>query len=128
VVKALRSKQTEAGIQQIFSGESLKLMFADPANDPRMPDIVIQPNFGMIYVEHEDGFIEEHGGFTDEDTHVALLLSLPAFSPLEIKSPVRTVQIAPTILRELGLNPNSLEAVVKEMTPTLPHLGATCQR
>jgi len=128
VVRALRSKQTEAGIQQIFSGESLKLMFADPANDPRMPDIVIQPNFGMIYVEHEDGFIEEHGGFTDEDTHVALLLSLPAFSPLEIKSLVHTVQIAPTILRELGLDPNSLEAVVKEMTPTLPHLGAPCQR
>src|SRR5882724_9305462 len=128
VVRALRSKQTEAGIQQIFSGESLKLMFADPANDPRMPDIVIQPNFGMIYVEHEDGFIEEHGGFTDEDTHVALLLSLPAFSPLEIKSLVRTVQIAPTILRELGLNPNSLGAVVKEMTPTLPHLGEPCQR
>jgi hypothetical protein len=126
VVKALRSKQTEAGIQQIFSGESLKLMFADPANDPRMPDIIIQPNFGVIYVEQKDGFIEEHGGFTDEDTHVALLLSLPWFSPSQIKSPVRTAQIAPTILQELGLNPESLEAVVKEMTPTLPGLGGSC--
>jgi hypothetical protein len=127
VVKALRSKQTEAGIQQIFSGESLKLMFADPASDPRMPDLVIQPNFGVIYVKQKDGFIEEHGGFTDEDTHVALLLSLPRFSPLQIKSLVRTAQIAPSILQELGLNPNSLEAVVKELTPLLPGLGASCQ-
>jgi arylsulfatase A-like enzyme len=123
VVKALRSKQTEAGIQQIFSGESLKLMFADPASDPRMPDIVIQPNLGVIYVEPDDGFIEEHGGFTDEDTHVALLISLPNFLPREIKSLVRTDQIAPTILEQLGLNPKSLEAVVKEMTPRLPVLG-----
>ncbi len=123
VVKALRNKQTEAGIQQIFSGESLKLTFADPASDPRMPDIVIQPNLGVIYVEPDDGFIEEHGGFSDEDTHVALLVSLPSFLPREIKSPVRTAQIAPTILEQLGLNPKSLEAVVKEMTPTLPGLG-----
>ena len=123
VVKALRSKQTEAGIQQIFSGESLKLMFADPASDPRMPDLVIQPNLGVIYAEADDGFIEEHGGFTDEDTHVALTVSLPSFLPREVKSPVRTAQIAPTILEQLGLNPESLEAVVKEMTPALPGLG-----
>jgi len=51
-----------------------------------------------------------------------LLLSLPTFSPREIKSPVRTAQIAPTILQELGLNPQSLQAVAKEMTPTLPGL------
>jgi len=52
-----------------------------------------------------------------------LLVSLPSFLPREIKSPVRTAQIAPTILEQLGLNPKSLEAVVKEMTPTLPGLG-----
>jgi hypothetical protein len=127
VVKALRSKQTEAGIQQIFSGESLKLVFADSASDPRMPDIVIQPNFGVIYVDQKDGFIEEHGGFTDEDTHVALLFSQSRLSSSQIKSPVRTAQIAPTILQELGLNPQSLEAVVKEMTPPLPGLGVSCQ-
>jgi type I phosphodiesterase/nucleotide pyrophosphatase len=123
VVEAIRKQQIEAGIQQIFSGESLKLMFADPATDSRMPDIVIQPNLGVIYVESDAGFIEEHGGFTDEDTHVALLVSLPGFLRCEIKSPVHTNQIAPTILVQLGLNPESLEAVVKEMTPSLPVLG-----
>ena len=73
------------------------------------------------------GFIEEHGGFTDEDTHVALLLSMPRFPPSRIESQVRTAQIAPTILQELGLSPGSLEAVVKEMTPVLPGLGISCQ-
>ena len=123
VVEAIRKQQIEAGIQQIFSGESLKLMFADPAIDSRMPDVVIQPNLGVIYVESDAGFIEEHGGFTDEDTHVALLVSLPSFLRCEIKSPVHTNQIAPTILVQLGLNPKSLEAVVNEMTPSLPGLG-----
>lgn len=122
VVAALRNKQAEAGIQKIYWGESLKTMFPDPLTDPRMPDIIIQPNFGVIYVEAKDGFIEEHGGFTDDDTHVALLISLPRFSAQKIKSPVRTAQIAPTILEELGLNTKSLQAVVREMTPTLPGL------
>jgi hypothetical protein len=122
VVNALRSHQSEAGIQQILSGESLQLMFPDPATDPRMPDIVIQPTFGVIYVEEKDGFIEEHGGFTEEDTHVALLVSLAGSSPCEIKSPVATAQIAPTILSELGLNPKKLQAVVNERTPILPGL------
>jgi arylsulfatase A-like enzyme len=122
VVAAIRSKQKEAGIQEIFWGESLKLLFNDPQKDPRMPDIVMQPNFGTIYADPKDGFIEEHGGFTDEDTHVPLLISLPRFRKREIKSPVRTAQIAPTILDQLGLDPHALQAVVIEMTPTLPAL------
>jgi len=123
VVKVLRTNQVEAGIQQIFSGEALKLLFPDPATDPRMPDIVIQPIFGMIYVEASDGFIEEHGGFTEDDTHVALLASRPSLSSREIKSPVSTAQIAPTILGQLGLNPKALDAVVNELTPILPGLN-----
>src|SRR5882762_4346510 len=122
VVKALRAHQAEAGIERILSGESLKLIFPDPATDPRMPDIVIQPTLGVIYVEESDGFIEEHGGFTEEDTHVALLVSLASFSSRQIKSPVITAQIAPTILSELGLSPKKLEAVTKELTPVLPGL------
>ena len=120
VVNALWAKQQEAEIQQIFWGESLKLLFHDPSADPRMPDIVIQPNFGTIYADPEDGFIEEHGGFTEDDTHVPLLLALPSFAKLEVKSRVQTAQIAPTILQHLGLDPESLQAVRKELTPPLP--------
>ena len=122
VVKMLRTHQFEAGIQQVFSGESLRLVFPDPATDPRMPDIVIQPNLGVIYVEESDGFVEEHGGFTEEDTHVALLVSLSTVPAQEIKSPVCTTQIAPTILGQLGLDPKKLDAVRDELTPALPGL------
>lgn len=121
-VRALRAKQEEARIQQIFWGESLKLLFADPEQDPRMPDIIIQPVFGTIYAEAKDNFIEEHGGFTEEDTHVALLVSLPSLKAQQIKAPVRTAQIAPTILEQLQIDPQRLEAVAKEFTRSLPGL------
>jgi hypothetical protein len=120
VAAALRRSQLEEGIQQVFTGTSLKLLFNDPANDPRMPDIIIQPNQGMIYAEPADRFIEEHGGFTEDDTHVALLMSLPGIPPQQIKSFVRTAQIAPTILSQIGLDPRALQSVVKEHTPLLP--------
>jgi arylsulfatase A-like enzyme len=76
--------------------------------------------FGTIYAEPDDGFIEEHGGFTEQDTHVPLVVALPSFPKQEVRTPVRTAQIAPTILKELTLDPNSLQAVVKEMTAVLP--------
>jgi predicted AlkP superfamily pyrophosphatase or phosphodiesterase len=123
VAAALRKGQFNQGIQQVFSGASLRQLFNDPMTDPRMPDIIIQPNPGTIYAEASDHFIEEHGGFADDDTHVALLLSLPGMNPKEVKSIVQTAQIAPTILEQLGIDPRSLEAVVKEHTPTLPGLA-----
>jgi arylsulfatase A-like enzyme len=123
VAAALRNGQFKEGIQQVFSGASLRQLFNDPLIDPRMPDIIIQPNPGTIYAEASDHFIEEHGGFADEDTHVALLLSLPGMDAKEIKSMVQTAQIAPTILEQLGIDPRSLEAVVKEHTSTLPGLA-----
>ena len=124
VVAALRRSQIEAGVQQILSGASLRLLFNDPAVDPRVPDIIIQPNLGTIYAEASDHFIEEHGGFTDDDTHVALLISLPGQPHQSIKSFVCTTQLAPTILEQIGIDPRSLQAVVKEQTPALPGLKA----
>jgi len=119
------TSETALNIAQVLSGESLKLLFPDPASDPRMPDIVIQPTFGTIYADADSGFIEEHGGFTEEDTHVPLVLALPSFQQQDVKTPVRTAQIAPTILQELELDPESLEAVRKEMTRTLPGIPAS---
>jgi hypothetical protein len=84
-----------------------------------MPDIIIQPNQVMIYAEPADRLIEEPGGFTDDDTHVALLMSLPGIPPQQIKSFVRTAQITPTILSQIGLDPRSLQSVVKGYTPLL---------
>jgi arylsulfatase A-like enzyme len=49
-----------------------------------------------------------------------LLLSNPSFEPKTVTTPVETLQIAPTILKALGLDPNQLQAVQKEHTPVLP--------
>ncbi len=116
------SNQSAAGIQKVLWGESLKLMFNDPIQDARVPDIVVIPNLGDIYAPAGDTILAAHGGFSEEDTHVALLLSSPKLKPLMIKTPVETTQIAPTILKALGLNPRALQAVEKEETSILPRL------
>jgi arylsulfatase A-like enzyme len=52
-----------------------------------------------------------------------LLVSNPNIGPSTIDSFVETMQVAPTILSILGLDPNSLQAVQKEGTPVLPGLS-----
>jgi predicted AlkP superfamily pyrophosphatase or phosphodiesterase len=123
VVNTLSANQTQADIQEIYSGESLKLQFNDPKHDPRVPDIIAQPNLGVIYTKTTATKIAEHGGFSDNDTNVALLISFPGFTQGEIKAPVQTAQIAPTILKALGINPTALQAVQNEKTGVLPGLG-----
>jgi hypothetical protein len=118
VARALEARRTELNIEKVYAGESLLLRFNDPHKDNRMPDVLVQPRAGVIYTDAN--FIAEHGGFTDDDTHVPLLLSRTSFAPRRIKSPVRTAQIAPTVLKALGLDPASLDAVRTEMTPPLP--------
>src|SRR5712675_323613 len=118
------SNQTAAGIQQVLWGESLKLMTKDPGQDNRVPDIVVIPNFGTSYAPADEQGIAAHGGFSDDDTHVALLLSSPGLSPRTIRIPVQTMQVAPTILQALGLDPGSLQAVQQEKTVVLPGLFA----
>ena len=122
VVAALRTRQEKGRIQEIIAGEMLKLRFNDPAVDPRVPDIIVQPVFGTLYVSPTSGFIAEHGGMTDPDMHVALLLSMPGVQARTVKFPVQTTQVAPTILKVLGLDPNALKAVQIEKTPLLPGL------
>ena len=51
-----------------------------------------------------------------------LLVSNPNIQPRTITSWVETMQVAPTILQVLGLNPNSLDAVRMEGTTVLPGL------
>jgi arylsulfatase A-like enzyme len=62
----------------------------------------------------------EHGGFALDDTNVMLLVSNPSIRARSITTFVETTQVAPTILKILGLDPRSLEAVRKEGTSVLP--------
>ncbi len=118
------SNQAAAGIEKVLWGESLKLMIKDPSQDTRVPDIVVIPNFGTSYAPADEQGIAAHGGFSDDDTHVALLLSNPGLSPRIIRTPVQTMQVAPTILQALGIDPGSLQAVQQEKTTILPGLFA----
>jgi type I phosphodiesterase/nucleotide pyrophosphatase len=112
-----------AGIGEIFSGPALQQLFNAPGlapnGDPRSPDIIVIPNIGVTYSKSKKKQAE-HGGFSHDDTNVMMLLSNPEFRAKTITSPVETTQVAPTILKALGLNPSALEAVRKEGTQVLP--------
>jgi hypothetical protein len=120
-VKILEDNATPAGIElgQIYYGPSLALNYNDPTEDPRTPDIIVTPNVGVTY-SGSTSKLAEHGGFAHDDTNVILLLSNPSFQPQTVRTSVGTVQVAPTILRALGLSPYALDAVRAEGTPVLP--------
>jgi hypothetical protein len=116
------ASQNIAGIGQIFWASALRQLFNAPGlppKDPRTPDIIVTPNVGVTYSKSTKKQAE-HGGFAHDDTSVMLLLSNPSLSPQTFTSPVLTAQVAPTLLRALGLDPESLQAVRSEGTQVLP--------
>jgi Type I phosphodiesterase / nucleotide pyrophosphatase len=119
-VAALNGFALDTGIGEWLSGPLLPLSYLDPATDSRTPDIIGIAKIGTIYTGGSK--LAEHGGFNEDDTHVALLVSHPDLKTSSINTAVATTQIAPTILRALGLNPQELEAVVLEGTQVLPGL------
>jgi arylsulfatase A-like enzyme len=125
-VGILETNATTAGIGQIFYGPSIEVTYDKPGlpangGDPRTPDIIVQPNVGVVYTGSSKKQAE-HGGFANDDTNVMLLVSNPHLHPKVITTFVETTQVAPTILRILGLDPDSLDAVRKEGTQALPGL------
>lgn len=120
VVKAIEKIQDQAHIQRIFSGTALDLLFRNPATDPRTPDIVIQPDMGVIYTKPTNPTIAEHGGFAYEDTHIPILISHLGWQPKHVIARVNAAQIAPTIVAMFGISPNELQAVRIEGTEVLP--------
>jgi len=117
---ALRSHQVGIAASKIYWDATLELQFNDPRIDPRVPDIIVQPELGVIYAEQQATKLAEHGGQFDEDTNVALLVSAPAVRSRRITAAVQTTQVAPTILKLLGLDPQALAAVKAEGTAALP--------
>ena len=112
---------TGIGLGQIYYGPSLSLNYNDPTVDPRTPDIIVTPNVGVTY-SGSKAKLSEHGGFAHDDTNVVMLLSNPSLQAKTVSSEVGTVQVAPTILKALDINPWELYAVREEGTPVLPDL------
>jgi hypothetical protein len=122
-VDILENNISAAGIGQIFYGPSLALNYNTPGlppnGDPRSPDIIVTPNVGVVYTG-STAKQEEHGGFAHDDTNVILLVSNPGITPRTVYSSVGTDQIAPSILKALGLDPRKLDGVRWEGTEVLP--------
>jgi hypothetical protein len=121
---ALAANENLFGQGEIFAGPSLALQFNDPLIDSRTPDIIVAPNVGVVYTGGTKK-VAEHGGFAYDDRNVLLIVSNPSYKPATFNDQVETRQIAPTIVKALGLNPNLLNAVVSEHTETLPGLPFT---
>jgi hypothetical protein len=132
-VKDLENAATAIGLGQIYFGASLETLFNKPGvpnvpgpccklrkgGDPRTPDIVVIPNVGVVYTTNLKKQ-SEHGGYAWDDTNAMLLVSNPGIERRTVNSFVETSQVAPTILKILGLEPGRLDAVRKEGTPVLP--------
>jgi hypothetical protein len=112
------------GQGEIFAGPSLTLQFNDPLTDSRTPDIIVAPNVGVIYTGGT-AKVAEHGGFAYDDRNVLLIVSNPSYKAATFNDQVETRQIAPTIIKALGLDPTLLSAVKSEHTETLPGLPFT---
>jgi hypothetical protein len=106
------------GIGEYLYGPPLASVFGVPGVDPRTPDIITIANVGTIYTTGSK--LAEHGGFNEDDYHVALLVSHPSLGAIEERTLVSTAQIAPTILKGFGINPLELDGVRAEGTQPLP--------
>jgi arylsulfatase A-like enzyme len=88
-----------------------RLWDADPAQDARLPDLFVDVPPGVIYTKSTNLKLAEHGDFTANDTHVALLIAGKGIKSGTVADQVETRQIAPTILEALGMDLNALQAV-----------------
>jgi phospholipase C len=117
-------------IDKILSGsELIDAGLGDPASNSRTPDIIVTLKPGFIWVGHPNKFKfkrAEHGGFSDDDTQVPLIVSsgglLANVQGKTFKGSVDTTQIAVTALVSLGLDPSQLQGAAAEQTPELPGL------
>ncbi len=121
-VALLESNLTTFKAGQIYYGPTVAMNYdlgGLAPNDPRTPDIIVTPNVGVTYTGSAAKQME-HGGFAHDDTNVMLLLSNPAFRPHTVFTEVGTLQVAPTVIKVLGLNPSQLDGVRLEGTGVLP--------
>jgi hypothetical protein len=130
-VALLERNATAIGLGEILYGPSLWVNYNvggwDVGQDPRTPDIIVTPNIGMTY-SGATTMIGDHGGFAHDDTNVLMLLANPHFVAQTVSSATTTAQVAPTIVKTLGLDPAALDAVRIEGTPVLPELTGQLAR
>jgi len=114
----LMSQASTLGIVQLLDKASLAPLFHNPFSNDRTPDFIAITKHGLIYTSGSK--LAEHGGFSQDDRNVALLISNPAITAAVNDSGVETRQIASTILDVLGISPKELDGARTENTKVLP--------
>lgn len=118
-VDALNRQRNTLKIADIISGDRLTYLgYGDPTKDPAVPDFIVRPEVGIIYTT-STAKIAEHGGLSDDDRKVACFVSSPGLKKTVYPHQVPTRQVAPTILKALGMDPTALKGVVAENTQLL---------
>ncbi len=108
----------ELHIETLLDRSSLIPLYGDPFTNSRVPDFIAVTDHGVICTGGTK--LAEHGGFSNDDRNVGLIVSSPTIHAAVNENPVETTQIAPTILQALGLNWTQLQAVRAEGTQPLP--------
>jgi predicted AlkP superfamily pyrophosphatase or phosphodiesterase len=114
----LQSQAAKLGIEKLLDADELARLYGSPFENSRTPDFVAITKHGLIYTGGTK--LAEHGGFAHDDRNVALLVANPALSSRAFQEEVETRQIAPTILRALGIDTDELKSVREEHTRPLP--------
>jgi hypothetical protein len=131
---------TSSGLKTVYAGAAAANFIGVPVGDARVPDIIGVSQYGVVYTGKQ-AKIAEHGGDNPQDRDVPIVVSgnpIAANGQNDqgnddnqgdddnqgggsiVTTPVETTQIAPTILRLLGLDPSALQAVQIEHTRQLP--------
>ena len=117
-VKDFEAGAREAEIRAIIWGQNLTDSgFGNPDIDPAVPNIIVQPELGVVYTTSvEDA---EHGGISRDDRLVACMLSNPKLKKRVFGEKVYTTQVGPTILKGLGIDHKLLQGAAAEGTTVL---------
>ena len=130
VLTALKATHSNVGIDNILFGNKLQQAgFGNPLQNKRTPDLIVtlKPGFVLVGNLAATNKRAEHGGFSEDDTHVALIVGSSGL-PKNLRGTIQatkvtTTQIAVTTLDALGLNPDNLQGAKTEGTKVLPGLG-----
>ena len=105
-------------IKKLLDRDELTELYEDPFHNSRVPDFIAITDHGVICTGGSK--LAEHGGFSNDDRNVLMLLSSSRIKRGKVVEDVTfTTQIAPTILDALDLDPRSLQAVREEGTRPL---------
>jgi hypothetical protein len=111
---------TASGLTKVYAGKRAAAFFGTRVGDPRVPDLYAFAQHGVVFTGGT-GKLAEHGGADPQDRNVPLVISGEATGRGgSSNATVETTQIAPTILRLLGLSPRELQAVQADGTKSLP--------